>query len=52
MQLCDRTAHHRRFVDLRQANVHVENMRASLLLSDALAEDVIHIIFAQGLLET
>ncbi|MPM95848.1 hypothetical protein SDC9_143003 [bioreactor metagenome] len=43
--------HHIGFVYLRQADVHIEHVRARVLLGDGFADDIVDILIAQRFLE-
>ena len=45
-------AHSLRLIDIRQTDVHIQNLRARLSLLDRLRDDIIHIVFTKRLLKT
>ena len=47
LQPRDHTCHHIRLVDLRQADIDIQNMRAAVLLREALGQDIFNVVFAQ-----
>ena len=51
LQFRHRAGQHGLFVDVRQAHVHVQNVRAGLHLLRAFAQHIAHVVFPQGALE-
>ena len=51
LQLAHHMLQHRRFINIRQTHIHIQNVRAIVHLGNALLQDIIHIFVAQRLLK-
>ena len=51
LELCDDAPHHGGFIDLGEADVHIEDVRAAVLLAEAFLQDILDVVVPESLLE-